>query len=118
MLIGTSQGQGFRYEILEHHDGYVVHMRDLDTGMVEETESKLFRTAAVAFRYAETSAAFDRLAAARISGEPTEQLASELQTMQELYRELSQRLGDEGMAAHMLVSWEANAAVAERRRYH
>src|SRR3954454_13582226 len=58
MLIGASEGQGWRYEVIERPDDYLVRMRDLDTGALEESDGKLFRTAAVAFAYAELSAAF------------------------------------------------------------
>ena len=68
MLIGVSEGQGWRYEVMEHPDAYLVRMRDLDTGAIEEGDTKLFRTAAVAFAYAELSAAFDRYAAAHVAG--------------------------------------------------
>jgi hypothetical protein len=118
MLIGVSEGQCFRYEILAQADGYCVHMRDLDTGAVEDTDVKVFRTAAVAFAYAEMSAAFDRYAAARIAGEAPEHHAVELEAMKAMFDDLCQRLGDEGMTAQMLVAWEVESAAAERRRLH
>ena len=65
MLVAASEGQGFRYEVVERTEGYLVRSRCLDSGAVDDAESKLFRTAAVAFRYAEMSAAFDRYASAR-----------------------------------------------------
>jgi hypothetical protein len=55
VLIGVSEGQGWRYEVVERPDDYLVRMRDLDTGALEESDSKLFRTAAVAFAYADLS---------------------------------------------------------------
>jgi hypothetical protein len=118
MLIGVSEGQCFRYEILAQPEGYRVHMRDLDTGAVEDTDVKVFRTAAVAFAYAEMSAAFDRYAAARIAGEAPEHHAVELEAMKAMFEDLSRRLGDEGMTAQMLVAWEVESAAAERRRLH
>jgi hypothetical protein len=99
MLIGASDGHGFRYEVIAWTDGYLVHARDVDTGIVEDADSRVFRTAAVALRYAEMSAAFDRLAAARIADLPTEVHAAELEALKELYDSLSRRLGDDGMAA-------------------
>ncbi len=118
MLIGASEGHGFRYEVIEWTDGYLVHMRDLDTGLVEESDAKVFRTAAVALRYAEMSAAFDRLAAARIVGEPTKAHEEELRNLEVLYDDLSRRLGDDGMAAHVLIAWQIESSAVERRRYH
>ena len=118
MFIGASEGQGFRYEVIAGTDGYLVHTRDLDTGMIEEGDSKVFRTAAVALRYADMSAAFDRLAAARMAGEPTAAHETELAALESLYDDLSRRLGDSGMAAHLLAAWETASSVAERRWYH
>ncbi len=69
MLIGVSEGQGWHYEVIERPDDYLVRMRDLHTGALEDNDGMLFRTAAVAFAYAELSAAFDRFAAARMAGE-------------------------------------------------
>ena len=67
MFIGASEGHAFRYEVIEDGEGVLVRMRDLATGAVEEDETRMYRTAAVAFAYAELSAAFDRYAAARIA---------------------------------------------------
>ena len=118
MLIGVSEGQGWRYEVIERPDDFLVRMRDLDTGALEENEGKVFRTAAVAFAYAELSAAFDRFAAARIAGEDVAELEGALAAQQALYRNISARLGDEGMSAQMLVAWEHGAAMASRRLLH
>ncbi len=53
MFIGASEGQVWRYEVTEDPDGFLVSQRDLSTGEIEADESRLFRTAAVAFAYAE-----------------------------------------------------------------
>jgi hypothetical protein len=118
MMVGASEGHGFRYEIVEITEGFLVRMRDLDTGSLDESEALMFRTAAVAFAYAEMSAAFDRYAAARIGQEEADELLAELEGQQALYGELSRRLGDDGLAAHLLVAWEEEAASAKRRRLH
>ena len=118
MLIGVSEGQGWRYEVMEHPDAYLVRMRDLGTGALEEGDTKLFRTAAVAFAYAELSAAFDRYAAARMAGEDVAALERALAAQRALYADLSDRLGDEGMSAQMLVAWEQGAEAAKRGRLH
>jgi hypothetical protein len=119
MLIGASEGQGWRYEVDEAADGYLVRMRDLATGAVEIGEARLFRTAAVAFAYAELSAGFDRYAAARIDGTGgAAALLADLTACQALFDELSARLGDEGLAAQVLAAWQAQETAAERRRLH
>jgi hypothetical protein len=109
MLIGASEGQGWRYEVIERPDDYLVRMCDLDTGALEESDGKLFRTAAVAF---------DRYAAARMAGEGTAELERALAAQRALYEDISARLGDEGMSAQMLVAWAHWDAAANRRRLH
>jgi hypothetical protein len=120
MLVGASDGQGWRYEVFQGNDGYLVRSRDLDTGEVEEEEGRLFRTAAVAFAYADMSAAFDRYAAARIDGETEEAEAclSDLEARQALFGEVSRRLSDEGLALLALAAWAKADEDVHRRRYH
>jgi len=116
--LGSPEGQGWRYEVIECPDDYLVRMRDLDTGALEESDSKLFRTAAVAFAYADLSAAFDRYAAARMDNEDVVELERALAAQRALYEAISIRLGDEGTSAQMLMAWEHWAEVANRRRLH
>ncbi|HKG83749.1 MAG TPA: hypothetical protein VKB16_11445, partial [Beijerinckiaceae bacterium] len=66
MFLSASEGLHWRYEVCEHSDGYLVQMRDLDTGELDEEFATVFRTMPVAFAYAEMSAAFDRFASAEI----------------------------------------------------
>ena len=63
MLLSASEGRHWRYEVCEHEDGYLVQMRDLTTGDLDEEFSTIFRTLPVAFAYAEMSAAYERFAA-------------------------------------------------------
>ena len=118
MLVAASEGQGFRYEVVQCADGYLVRARDLESGHFSENESKLFRTAVVALRYAELSAAFDRCAAARMTGECADSEFAELEAQQTLFGELSRRLSDDGMEAIMVLAWEQAEEGATRRRYH
>ena len=119
MFIGASEGHGFRYEVIEDGEGFLVRMRDLATGAVEEDETRMYRTAAVAFAYAELSAAFDRYAAARVArDESARVLLIELTTQQALYQDLSARLGDEGLAADVLRAWSEQETAQDRRRLH
>jgi hypothetical protein len=119
MLISASEGEGFRYEVAERADGFLVQTRDTDTGEVEEGETRLFRTAAVAFAYAELLVTFNRFAAARMTGEvETDLLEADLGAQEALYVELSHRLRDEGLAAQFMLAWDADDAARERRRLH
>jgi hypothetical protein len=118
MLVGASEGQGFRYEVVERTEGFLVRSRDLDSGSVDDAESKIFRTAAVAFRYAEMSAAFDRYATARMNGEESDVELADLEAQQALFAEISCRLADDGMAAMVLDAWERADDERHLRRYH
>ncbi len=118
MLVGASEGQGWRYEVVSRSEGYLVRTRDIDTGALDDDESRLFRTASVAFAYAEMSAAFDRYADARVAGEEAEEQLAELEGKQALFTDLRRRLSDDGMAALVLAAWEDADETAHRRRYH
>lgn len=118
MLIGASEGRGWCYEVFQRIEGYLVRTRDLDTGSINADDGRLFRTAAVAFAYAQMSAAFDRCAAARIAGEACADLDRELAEARALFEALRRRLGDDGVAGALLTAWEEAADAAERRRFH
>ena len=119
MVISASEGEGFRYEVAARTDGFLVQTRDSDTGEVEEGETRLFRTAAVAFAYAELLVTYNRFAAAQVTGgAETDSLKAELKVQQALYTELSRRLRDEGLAAQFMRAWEAADSARERRRLH
>ena len=118
MFLSASEGLHWRYEVCEHSDGYLVKMRDLDTGELDEEFATVFRTMPVAFAYAEMSAAFDRYASARMAGEDAASELGDLEAQQTLYRELSRRLLDDGMAAIVLDAWERADEARDRRRFH
>ena len=86
MLVAAYEGMGFRYEVVERTEGFLVRRRCLDSQAVDEAESRLFRTAAFAFRFAEMSACFDRYAAARIVGEEAESKLYELEAQRSFSR--------------------------------
>lgn len=118
MLVAASEGQGFRWEVVERTEGYLVRSRDLDSGSVDESDGRFFRTAAVAFRYAEMSAAFDRYASAGMAGEEAESELAELEAQQALFAEISRRLADDGMAAMVLDAWARADEERGLRRLH
>lgn len=118
MLIGASEGRTWRYEVVERTEGFLVRMRDLGSGGIDEEESRVFRTAAVAFAYAEMSAAFERCASATMAGEDAAEASAELEATKALYGDLSRRLGDDGIAAQLIVAWERQSEASDRRRYH
>jgi hypothetical protein len=97
MLLAASEGRHWCYEVCEHVDGYIVQMRDLETGDLDEEFSTLFRTMPVAFAYAEMSAAFERFAAAEMGAGDDEQIELDLAAKERHFTDLSDRLRDEGV---------------------
>lgn len=118
MLIGACEGQSWRYEVVERTEGFLVRTRDLETGSVEDGDGRLFRTAAVAFAFADMSAACERCAQAAIAGDDAHELSVELDATQALYEDVSRRLDDDGVTAEMIDAWERAAARSDSRRYH
>src|SRR5918997_5600123 len=97
MLLAACEGRHARYEVCEHSDGYLVQMRDLETGDVDEDFATVFRTMPVAFAYAEMSAAFDLFAAAEMDGGEEDDITVDLEAREQKFTLLSDRLGDTGL---------------------
>lgn len=116
MLLAACEGRRCRYEICEHADGYLVQMRDLETGDVDESFATLFRTMPVAFAYAEMSAAIDLVAAAELDGTAEEPI--DLEEREQKFSTLSDRLGDTGLNGGSITAWERATSSGTRRVYH
>src|SRR4028119_2074671 len=99
MLLAASEGWHWRYEVCEHPDGYLVQMRDLETGDLDEEFSTIFRTMPVAFAYAEMSAAFERFAAAELEAAEDDgiEVDIDLEKTERNFIDLSDRLHDVGV---------------------
>src|ERR671917_642456 len=96
MLLAVCEGRHWRYEVCEHSDGYLVQMRDLETGDLDEEFATVFRTMPVAFAYAEMSAAFDLYATAEMEALDDE-IAVDLEARERKFITLSDRLSDTGL---------------------
>ena len=116
MLLAVCEGRHWRYEVCEHSDGYLVQMRDLDTGDLDEEFATVFRTMPVAFAYAEMSAAFDIYAGAEADPGPDDEI--DLEIRQRKFIALSDRLGDSGLDGGSLKAWERATGSGTRRVYH
>jgi hypothetical protein len=108
MLIAALEGQGWRYEVMADDDAYRVRSRDLDTGLADSGEI-VCRTAACAFAYAEFAAALDRLAGARLAGEPTHEVWLEVVVARARLAALASALGED---AHSLMPADADDPAA------
>jgi hypothetical protein len=118
MMIGISEGTAWRFEVVAQADGYVVQSRDLDTYVLDGPEHSFFRTAVAAFLFAELAAARDRMAAARLAGDPEGELAGELRDRQIAFETVSGRLRDMGSEPQVLAAWEADEHRQARRHLH
>ena len=114
MLLTASEGRHWRYEVCEHSDGYLVQMRDLETGDLDEEFATIFRTLPVAFAYAEMSAAFERYAAAEMDDADDEprpgDVAVDLEVTERNFIDLSDRLSDSGVNGIAARAWEQQKA--------
>jgi hypothetical protein len=107
MLLAASEGRHWRYEVCEHADGYLVQMRDLETGDLDDEFSTVFRTMPVAFAYAEMSAAFERYAAAELDASPDDEMIEvDLEITERNFTDLSQRLDDAGINGIAIKAWD------------
>jgi hypothetical protein len=106
MLLAASEGRHWRYEVCEHADGYLVQMRDLETGDLDEEFSTVFRTMPVAFAYAEMSAAFERSAAAELDAVDDDEITVDLETTERTFFDLSHRLHDVGVNGIAIRAWD------------
>jgi hypothetical protein len=117
MMVGFTEGTTWRFEVVEHPDGYVVQSRDLMTSTLDGSEQRLFRTTVAALAFADLSAVLDKAAAARLDGELAPNLVAELDIRNSAFREVSERLFDTGSEADILLAWQAHDE-SEGRRLH
>jgi hypothetical protein len=119
MLLAASEGRHWRYEVCEHADGYLVQMRDLETGDLDEEFSTVFRTMPVAFAYAEMSAAFERYAAAEMeSATDDEEIEVDLEITERNFTDLSHRLHDLGTNGIVMQAWDREQRRSPAPRLH
>lgn len=97
MLLASSEGRHRRYEVREHFDGFLVEMRDLDSGALDDAFATVFRTMPVAFAFAEMSAASDRFAESEKGKANEEEVAYERDESERYFVDLSDRLDDAGV---------------------
>lgn len=119
MLLAASEGRHWRYEVCEHADGYLVQMRDLETGDLDEEFSTIFRTLPVAFAYAEMSAAYERYAASEMEVESAEdEVENDVEATERHFIDLSDRLHDVGINGVVVQAWERESQRSPSRVLH
>ena len=118
MLLSASEGRHWRYEVCEHDDGYLVQMRDLTTGDLDDEFSTIFRTLPVAFAYAEMSAAYERYAASELEHVADEQIEVDVVMTERHFIDLSDRLHDSGINGIVVQTWERESQRSSVRMLH
>src|SRR5215203_5744050 len=104
MFLSSSEGLHWRYEVCEHSDGYLVQMRDLDTGELDEEFATVFRTMPVA--------------SAEIEHAADDEVALELQVSERNFVALSDQLRDIGVNGRAIRAWEKARRTAPRLTLH
>ena len=119
MLIATTEGQGFLYEVIVQSDGYLVQARDLDTGELAGDDTTLFRTVPAALAFADMAAAADRYAAARLDHleDEDDDVAGEYERECDRFAAIQLRLADEGIPSEILLRRREDD-VQRRIRFH
>ena len=118
MLLAACEGRRSRYEVCERSDGYLVQMRDLQTGDLDEEFSTIFRTLPVAFAYAEMSAAYERFAASELEHVEDEQIEIDVELTERHFIDLSDRLHDSGINGIVVQAWERESQRSTARMLH
>lgn len=118
MLLSASEGRHWRYEVCEHADGYLVQMRDLTTGELDNDFSTIFRTLPVAFAYAEMSAAYERYAACELEQIEDKQIEIDVEVTERHFIDLSDRLHDSGTNGIVIQTWERESLRGAARLLH
>ena len=118
MLIATMEGQTWLYEVIVQSDGFLVQVRDLDTGEVALDDTTLFRTAPAALAYADMVAAADRYAAAEEEDTVDEEIAEALERQRDRFAALRLSLSDDGIGGELLIRRQETMDAAFRRKLH
>jgi hypothetical protein len=118
MMIVAMEGQSWRYEVLVQSDGFLVQVRDMDTGELAIDDSTLFRTAPAALAYADMVAAADRFAAANLIGTADSELELELSRERDRFAALRLSLCDDGVCGDTLLRRQEEADAILRRKMH
>lgn len=108
MIIGMSEGDRYRFEVLLMSDGFIVRARAVETGEVTGSRDRLFRTAPAAFAFAEMSALKDANENPRQGLEALEAKVASDRAAQ-VFADIRARLADGGISAGLLAAWDRRA---------
>ncbi len=115
MLIGVSEGIAFAYEVTMRSDGFLVEMRDLETGALEGAAARLFRSAATAYAYADFACALDRCTVSEAEGDD---VVGQLEHAHALFAGISESLHDDGVTLGAVAAWDSEKRADAARLLH
>lgn len=118
MLISSTEGYGFIYDVTARSDGYFVQVRDRETGATIEEESRLFRHAPAAFAYADYAAALDLAAAEHLTPSGDGEPEAALLACESRFSTLARAYADEGVSHARLTAWSELPQARQRAAYH
>lgn len=109
MIIGASEGDRFRFEIVLMSDGYIVRARSSESGEVHGSRDRLFRTASAAFAFAEKSAFKDAEDCIPTTGLEALEARMASDKAARVFDDIRERLADSGVSAGLLAAWDQRA---------
>lgn len=112
MIVGMSEGDRYRFEIVLMSDGFIVRARSVESGEVLECRDRLFRTAPAAFAYAELSAMKDAERAQPRETHEATQAVLAADRAARLFETIRAKLSDGGVSAALLQAWDRRAVIA------
>lgn len=109
MIVGTSEGERLKFEIVLMSDGFIVQAVSMETGETLADRDRMFRTAPAAFAYASLAA---RMEDEEAAGPALEQLEWSLSSdhAARVFETIRTRLDDGGVNAGLLAAWSAKSA--------
>lgn len=114
MIIGVSEGDRYRFEVLLMSDGFIVRARSVESGEVLQSRDRLFRTAPAAFAYAELSAMKDAEEALPRATREAAEAHHAADLAARLFEDIRAKLSDSGVSAVLLHAWDRRAAIASQ----
>lgn len=111
MIVGMSEGDRYRFEVVLTSDGFIVRARCVESGEVLDNRDRLFRTAPAAFAFAELSAMKD--AEDSLPRETREAAEAHLASDRaaRLFADIRAKLSDSGVSAALLQAWDRRAVI-------
>lgn len=116
MIIGVSEGDRSRFEVVLMSDGFIVRASDIETGAALPARDRMFRTAQAAFAFAELSALED--AEDRTAMRPIDALEARMQSDRAArhFSAIRAQFSDSGVTAGLMAAWERQADLMREPR--